>query len=257
MSRILNAIRCSVGFFTIIPTRCRDLESGMIYWLFLPAAIIGGVSSILYYFTYLFIGPLLAAAVALSGILVLSGFTHLDGVLDAADALMFRGERSRKLEILKDHNLGAGGFGTALVIYLLTFGVLTELGPLSGSFAILIAEITSKVSFLIGLQAGRPLFTSELFNRFRTFTSNGGLSALAINSALALILAVIFGYPYILAFLISGLIALILVAWMNKAMGGINGDILGLTGEITRLTYLVSVAVMLIIVRTALLIPPV
>ncbi|RTI07615.1 adenosylcobinamide-GDP ribazoletransferase, partial [Thermus scotoductus] len=68
--------------------------------------------------------PGLSAALGVALLLGLTGFLHLDGLLDLADALLGARPREERLRILKDPHLGAFAFGVGGVYLLLLFQAL-------------------------------------------------------------------------------------------------------------------------------------
>lgn len=63
--------------------------------------------------------PGLSAALGVALLLGLTGFLHLDGLLDLADALLGARPREERLRILKDPHLGAFAFGVGVYLLLL------------------------------------------------------------------------------------------------------------------------------------------
>ncbi len=244
-----SGLECAISFFTIIPAPCGEFVPGMLYWFFMPGLVIGLLAGTAYYVAYIYTGPFLAASAAIVLVMVLSGFTHLDGVLDTGDALMFRGDLERRREILKDHFLGAGAIGWAVAIYLPTFAVLTVLNPLSGFLAVVLAEMISKSSFLIGLNYGKPFSQGGLFSVFSKFASEKGGVPLAINAGVPVIASVVAGTPFLAASIVSLFLTIPMLHALNRAFSGLNGDLLGFLGEATRLVYLLSTAAFLILLH--------
>ncbi|WP_126193921.1 adenosylcobinamide-GDP ribazoletransferase, partial [Thermus scotoductus] len=66
----------------------------------------------------------LLAALLLACLLLLTGFLHLDGLLDAADALLGSRPRAERLRILKDPHLGPFAFGVGGLHLLLLWQAL-------------------------------------------------------------------------------------------------------------------------------------
>lgn len=249
-----GGLSCAISFFTVIPAACSDFSTSMLYWFFLPGLIIGILSGSAYYFLYMYTGPILAASGAVVLILVLSGFTHLDGVLDTGDALMFRGNVQRRREILKDHYLGAGAMGWTVAIYLPTFAALTVLNPLSGFVTIVLAEMASKASFVMGLEYGTPFSQTGLFALFHKFAMERGSVPLILNVALPLILSLLAGPPFLVASLVSIGLYLPVLILISRPFSGMNGDILGFLGEVTRLIYLLSAALSFTLIHVSLIV---
>lgn len=245
----LGGLRCALSFFTIIPSSCSEFSKGMIGWIFSAGLIIGALAGLIYYFSFMILGPVFASAAAMAVLLLMSGFNHLDGVLDTGDALVYRGNRERRLEILKDHYLGAGGFGSALVIYLITFGALTAMNPISGSLALVSAEVFSKASFVLAIYTGKPLFPEGLFTNFRKLALESGPLPLIVNLSVALIISLISGLSYVASILFSLVLYFFILMKIEKYFGGINGDIIGFLGEIARVLFLVTTAILLVVLR--------
>ena len=75
-------------------------------------------------------GPLPASAAATIGVglaALLTGGMHLDALADTADALGGR-TRERRLEIMRDHSIGAFGAVALVLVLLLEVSLLAELG---------------------------------------------------------------------------------------------------------------------------------
>ncbi len=243
-----KGLRCALSFFTIIPSRCDEFNSSMIYYLGVVGIITGGVSGLVFFFTLPYLGHIIAASLALSSILIITGFNHMDGVLDTGDALMFRGSPERRLEILRDHYLGAGGFGSAFVIYLLTFSSLSAYSRTIGFFAILSAEILVKSSYPIMVRNAPGLFQAGLFMKFKSMSADAGGISYVVNFGILILVSLIFNRMIIIATFFSLIVLLIVKNRLIKIFGGLNGDILGFIGEFIRPVYLlILMAVMLFI----------
>ena len=63
----------------------------------------------------------LAAAVAVAGVILLSGAHHFDGLLDLGDGLMAQGDREKRKRALTDRYVGPGGIAAGVVVTLLLF----------------------------------------------------------------------------------------------------------------------------------------
>lgn len=97
-------------FFPLIGAVIGGLELG---WYFLAGS--WGIHTVLY-----------AAAAALIPVLVTGGI-HLDGYLDACDALFSYGDKEKKLEIMKDPRAGAFAVIYCGVYLLACFGMFAQL----------------------------------------------------------------------------------------------------------------------------------
>jgi adenosylcobinamide-GDP ribazoletransferase len=211
-------------------------------------AFLGILSGLVFFFTLPYLGHIIAASIALSSILIITGFNHMDGVLDTGDALMFRGSPERRLEILKDHYLGAGGFGSAFVIYLLTFSSLTAYSQIIGFSAILSAEILVKSSYPILVRNAPGLFQAGLFTKFKTMSADAGGIPYVINFGILILVSLFFNRMIIIAAFFSLIVLLIVKNRLIKIFGGLNGDILGFIGEFIRPVFLLILLTLMLFV---------
>lgn len=240
-------MRALLSFFTILPVRPASLAD---------AARAGHLLPLVGLFTGLFGAPLVllafllppsvAAVLALGGVLLAAGFHHADGVLDVGDALMVRGDPTRRRAVLKDTRVGIGGLGALFLVYAPAVTALTALAEASPSRAaatLIAAEIAARSTMLLMLAVGRPaepgsssvLFVEALSGPRRTL----GI-AIAILAPLPFLLpAGIVGVPAALCILLAALLGL---AVSGRAFGGIGGDAVGATGELTRTLLLVVVS---------------
>ncbi len=66
----------------------------------------------------------IAAAVAIAGLLLITGVHHFDGLLDLGDGLMAHGDREKRIRALTDRQVGAGGVAAGIAVTLLLFAGL-------------------------------------------------------------------------------------------------------------------------------------
>ena len=66
------------------------------------------------------------AAILLAAMFFATGFLHLDGLLDCADALLAPVPAKRRLEILKDVHMGAFAFGVGALVLLVFWQLLAQ-----------------------------------------------------------------------------------------------------------------------------------
>jgi adenosylcobinamide-GDP ribazoletransferase len=250
----IKKFKCALSFFTIIPSKCDSINSGYSGYVSLVGAIIGLISGITFYFVSLYVNVILGAAISLSLLLLLSGFNHLDAVLDTGDAILVRGSPSRKLEVLKDHFLGAGGFGFAFVIYVITFSSMASLIPLEGMITILLSEIIVKDSYILNSLKAKDIVPGGMFSLFKVSVQQNWRLQILINFSFFIVLAVIFLPSLLISAILSLLIQYFIKTRIERSFGGINGDVLGFLGEITR-AFFIFIAVILLLFEPLHFIP--
>lgn len=158
------------------------------------------------------LGEGLFAALALALLLGLTGFLHLDGLLDAADALLGARPREERLRILKDPHLGPFAFGVGGVYLLLLWQALA----------------LAKEPLLLLLLPGFVRFAILPFlHRYPLL--GPGMAGLIRGGPWAF--GLLFAWPLPLLYPLPALLAL-LAAWgvarfAAGRLGGVNGDVLG------------------------------
>jgi adenosylcobinamide-GDP ribazoletransferase len=196
--------------------------------------VIGGIAALLVF-------PLghgiLAAAIALGVVLFLSGFHHLDGLLDFGDAAMVQGDRDRRIAVLSDHAVGAGGIGLGLVVTLLSFAALAE-AP-SAAAAILAGEVTAKLALSWITVMGKPFregIHSQLYGKARPWFPAAAL-------VLFLPILIFTGWGAVVALVVMLVTLFLFMEASRRLFGGVNGDVAGATHEVTRALVMASLAV--------------
>ncbi|GGM93359.1 adenosylcobinamide-GDP ribazoletransferase [Thermus composti] len=151
-------------------------------------------------------------ALGLALLLGLTGFLHLDGLLDAADALLGARPREARLRILKDPHLGAFAFGVGGVYLLLLWQALALVrDPLF----LLLFPGWARFAFLPFLER-YPLLHPGMAGAVR-----GGAWPWALLFALPFPL--LYPLPALLGLLVPWGVARLAVG----RLGGVNGDVLG------------------------------
>lgn len=241
----MSGLLDSISFFTIFPAgNNRKLDRGMIKFFTVAGLIAAILPALAFYGLSLHIGSVASSAVSLSLLLLISGFNHLDGVLDSGDAIMSHSDTARRREILKDRYTGAGGIGTAIVIYLTYFAVLSSFKPLDGFFAILVSEMSSKLIMVMSL--GRyPTFGDGLATLFKSFYRDSRMSPWILNAIPAVLISLLYGISGVLSLVAALIFGTILASWISGLFDGLNGDTIALSGESARVFCLLFLALAL------------
>lgn len=239
----------ALSFFTIIPSGNEgSLDRSFLYYLVPAGGIIGLIAGSAFYALDFLFNGFAAAVVSVVLMLVLSGFNHLDGVLDSGDALMAGVPRERKRAILKDQNMGAGAIGFSFSIYLPMIAFLSLLNPFQGFIVVLFSELFSKFSYLIMLRRAKTI-GDGMARFFSSLMEPVWRPATLANLAPILAASFLLSYMALLMFPISILATFLLRRKLYRVFGGINGDLAALNGEIVRLAVTVSMAVVLALVH--------
>jgi cobalamin-5'-phosphate synthase (EC 2.7.8.26) len=235
----VKSIPALLQFATILPMgKMQDLShfARRLYIYPIAGYVIGGIAAL----AVVRLGhSTLAAALALALVLILSGFHHYDGLLDLGDALMARGDREKRIRALTDRQVGAGGIGAGMVTTILAFGALAAVP--SAAVSILAAEVCAKVGMAVVTIFGPP-FKEGMQSTLHQYTKSWffwptllfllPLIGILRVERLSLLVAVT---------LIS---AGVMLYSSDRLFGGVNGDVVGATNEVTRALTLATLALM-------------
>lgn len=191
--------------------------------------------------------PLVAAALLLTGWILLTGGLHLDGLADSADAWVGgMGDTEKTLAIMKDPNCGPVGVAAIMLVILLKFAALHSLFIAQEWIALLCATILART--LIPL-----LFLTTSYVRSHGLgaslaTHQPRKLSMLVVAATPLLLLQITGIAYFWLPLAAILTFLVLRFMMMQRIHGMTGDTAGALIEMTETTVLLT-AVLLVTIR--------
>ncbi len=241
------------AFLTVLPFRM-DMDcladSAKLMWLFpFVGAVIGLLAGVFGWAVGTLLPGLVAGALALGVLLLLTGLHHTDGLLDFGDAVMYHGTAERKIEIMHDQLTGAGAVGLGIMTYFVTaiaFGELNKGAVIYGFTvpliipALIVVESCAKLSMVVGAWAGKPVhqgMNSTFLDAMHGKTGTARLvAAMALAFAIAVPLLLLAGFVTVLAAFLTG-IAMVAIA--HRHFKGVTGDVLGATNELTRMVCVV------------------
>jgi len=235
---MLKEISSVFSFLTIFPSSNTTLENIAKYMYIFP--IVGIVIGLLvgsFGFGLSFIlDPLLVSLLVVASIAIVTGIHHADGLADFADGLMVKGNKARKLQAMKDLSTGSAGI-VAIVLYLIGLVVTISLTSGFDLFkAILISEILAKFSMVLMASLGNSASLGSNSPFVKIMKDKKKLAAAFI---IMLIPIIVIGETTGLMMLgVTVTITLFLLAISTRSFGGITGDVLGTTNELTRLASL-------------------
>jgi len=180
----------------------------------------------------------LAAAVAVAGVILLSGAHHFDGLLDLGDGLMAQGDREKRTRALTDRYVGAGGIAAGLVVALLLFAGLHAAASLIS--ALIIGEVAAKFSMAFLTAYGTP-FKEGMHSYIHRF-AKPYFPFLSLLLCIPLVLLPVSPFRLAVAAIVMILCPVALLVLSERLFGGINGDVVGAANEITRALVIVALA---------------
>jgi adenosylcobinamide-GDP ribazoletransferase len=210
-------------------------------WAFPVAGLVVGGAGALVYTTALGLQlpSTLAAALALSATLLVTGCLHEDGLADTADGLGGGRDRARKLEIMRDSRLGTYGACALAMSLLLRWTALAALAsPMPVASALIAAHVSAR--------AALPVFMHFVpAARFDGLSAQVGQPALR-PAAVAVLLGVLtlaaaLGLSATIIGLVLATGAGLFMAWLAmRQIGGQTGDVLGALEQIIEIVILLT-----------------
>lgn len=207
-------------------------------WFPLVGLVMGAIVAGVYYGLSLVL-PLPVVAVLCTVIWIgLSGGLHLDGLGDSFDALMCATTPERRLEILKDVHLGAFGVIGLVGAILLKAVLMFSLAKEQIFFAIPLAAATARWVMVLAAQqpSARPGGLGDMTKqgmRKTDWIPAGVLMVVLLGVSLY------FGrWQTLIAVTLAHLVAFLVFWSARKKLGGLTGDIFGLSAELVELVVL-------------------
>ena len=235
---MLKQIGSVFSFLTIIPTSNSDLNSiaKNMYLFPLVGIVIGLVIGTLGYGLSLYLEPLIVSLVVVASLAIITGIHHTDGLADFADGLMTKGTKEKKRKAMKDLSVGSAGI-FSIVLY--AIGVIIALSFSSGMELfkiILLSEVMAKFSMVLMAGLGN---SASIGSNSPFIDSMKDKKRLLIAGILTIIPLIVIGEMNGLIVFASGIIVtMFLVGLSTKSFGGITGDVMGASNELTRLSSL-------------------
>jgi adenosylcobinamide-GDP ribazoletransferase len=217
-------MRNLISFFTRIPINGDLNKTRREIWLLPVLGLVTAfIPSLILYFNFPLRGVLSVIA-----LYFFTGLIHLDGLSDFADGVMVKGNREDKIRAMKGVEVGTAGiFALTSVVILQMFALATL--PF---WALLVAEINSKMSMMIMLSFKKPLGNGLGSYFMEAVTVRKLLLSFIVYLALMAIFSVF--YKISVISVVSLVMALYIARISLKNFGGINGDCIGASAELTR-----------------------
>jgi adenosylcobinamide-GDP ribazoletransferase len=195
--------------------------------------------------TSYFLPSLICGFLVLVTLQLLTGFHHLDGLLDFSDAAMARGDTKRRLEVMHDMYTGAAAMASGVIVLLLSglcFGMFSGLEILKVA---VVAELLAKESMVLVAYFGKlPAYKGMGYFVVESM-KNQHLKMVGSLVLCAAVCFVLVGIWFVVP--LAGMVVAmaLLTSYSNKTLECVTGDVMGATNEIVRMVALVLlVAVM-------------
>ena len=238
MIETLQDMALAMQFMTRLPMPARGLDPARLNrasaWFPAVGLVVGGLAAVLYSLVVGHLGKPLTALVVVLLMVLVTGGLHEDGLADCADAFGGGWTREDRLRILKDSRIGSFG-AIALILSIGARILLLSTLPV-GSVAryIISAQVVARST---------PLPLSAILKPARGAEGQGGRIAgglrwptLALGSMLTLVSV---GYLLRLSawqpIVAVGLVTTLSGAYYRKQLGGVTGDCMGATIQLSEI----------------------
>ena len=176
----------------------------------------------------------IAAIIIIIAEIFITGLIHIDGLADTADGLFSYAEKEKILEIMKDPRVGTNG-AVALILYFMTKVILlSEIRP----EYIILYPVISRLSTSINAGLGEYARKNGMSNGI---IGKNGKKEAVISIIITMILSfIILKAKGLIILIFSILFILLLMKGVKRKIGGITGDTMGASLELTSILVLLA-----------------
>ena len=237
----------ALQFLTVIPVRLKTaneqrMASSMVYFPLvglLLGLFLAGLNALL---SFLNLPSLAMNVITVVVLIMVTGGLHLDGLSDTADAFLSGKPREQMLEIMRDSRSGVMGVLSLISVILLKIALLFSISVSLQLNALMLMCVLSRWS-AVATMFFFPYARQE--GKAGAFIKGMNLKIFILSAVAAVICASI-------AWQVRGLFVLLIVTgfsyalgkFSTKKIGGITGDTLGATIELTEIVTLSTVFIL-------------
>jgi adenosylcobinamide-GDP ribazoletransferase len=244
---VIKGLKGLFGFLTIMPVGMESIETISKYFFLCPLVglVIGAVAGAVGFASNYLLPELMSGFLVLVSVQLLTGFHHLDGLLDLSDAAMARGDTKKRLEVMHDMYTGAAAMASGVIVLVLT-------GLAFGNFAFLdilkvavVAEVVAKESMVLTAYLGKkPEYKGMGYFVVESMEKKH------VEAGASLILCSVVGFVLLGVCFVWVLAAMavavaVLTNYSNKTLKCVTGDVMGATNEINRMIALIMMVAVL------------
>lgn len=238
----LGDFRTSVALLTRIPVKAEFDRPAQAVWAYpLVGFVVGAIAALVVtLLLWLGVTPALAAGAWIATTVVLTGAMHEDGLADCADGFWGGFEKTRRLEIMKDSQIGSYGvLALALSIGARWVAIWTLLGSGTWIWPLLALEVLSRATMPALMHSLPHARDSGLSHAQGRPTMQAACIGIGLATALGILLL---GWVALKLAIVMGLATAAAGILAQRKIGGQTGDVLGATQQILLVVGLVTLA---------------
>ncbi|WP_321315816.1 adenosylcobinamide-GDP ribazoletransferase [Halarcobacter sp.] len=229
MNNIILGLKFVFSYFSILPVSFKkdddisrkEVLNYTVFFLPFVGLVLGSFTILLY--SLLDSIPILAAIIATCVYFILYGFIHTEAILDVADAIYAKHSGKDAYKIIKEPTVGAIG-----VLYSIIFVVLKIAGF---SYLLYHDYLLELVAILIisRLSVQFTIYFSRFKSPFVTMMSDSFKPKSFLTSIIffGFLVFLFTNFSFLIFIPLAFLIALFITIFLKKALGFLNGDVLG------------------------------
>jgi adenosylcobinamide-GDP ribazoletransferase len=243
VTRAVASLRLALTFLTVVPVGGTRAPTAPVPplgaaapWFPVVGAAVGAAAGAIAYAAEPTLGPLVAAVLAVIAMVVATGALHQDGLADCADGLGVRGDRARRLAVMRDPTVGTFGVLALVAWLVLLVAALAGLERDDALRALVVAGAVGRWAALLHAALSRPARPDGLGSGFHVGAP--GLAVATVLAAAAALLVAGVG-PGLGALAAAVIVAAVTSDGARRLVGGRTGDTLGATVALTEVVVVV------------------
>jgi adenosylcobinamide-GDP ribazoletransferase len=240
--------RANISLLKVLWLVIKGLKGLSKYFFLCPIVglVIGSVAGAVGFASNIFLPNLISGFLVLVSIQLLTGFHHLDGLLDLSDAAMARGDTKRRLEVMHDMYTGAAAVASGFIVLALTGLAFGQFSGLEILKVAVVAEVVAKESMvLIAYLGKKPKYEGMGYYVVQSM-KNKHLEAFCSLLLCAVVGFVLVGVSFVWVLAAMAVAVAVLTSYANKTLECVTGDVMGATNEINRMIALIMIIAVMV-----------
>ncbi|MGV8073330.1 MAG: adenosylcobinamide-GDP ribazoletransferase [Syntrophobacteraceae bacterium] len=186
---------------------------------------------------YTMMPPFLLATIMTTLMVVLTRALHLDGLADLADGIGGGYTPERRLEIMKDSRTGAFGALALILAVMFKVSALSAIIQSADWLPLLLVPALSRFGMV--LTAYKSPYARREGGLGKPFVENLTAGYVAVAAIISLLVSVMLAFPVFPFYIVAVLACVAFIrCFCGKCLGGITGDVLGATNELSEVVLL-------------------